>query len=83
VAGDSDIQFYCCGGMRLSIHLPSVIRSTCCIVAVGGVTDVKLPDAPRHIPSRPEAACCRYKPRRSIVTKVGTTRVRVGFLPTL
>jgi hypothetical protein len=36
-------------GIRLSIHLPSVIRSTCCIVAVGGVTGVKPPDAPRHI----------------------------------
>jgi hypothetical protein len=38
---------------ELSIHLPSVICSTCCIVVVGGVTDVKLPDAPRHILSRP------------------------------
>ena len=25
----------------------------CCMVVVGGVTDVKLPDAPGHISSRP------------------------------
>jgi hypothetical protein len=38
---------------EVSIHLPSVICSRCRIVAVGGVNDVKLPDAPHHISSRP------------------------------
>lgn len=41
--------------MALGLSVPntlSVTHDACCIVAVGGVTDMNPLDAPRHIPSR-------------------------------